>query len=45
MIRISQIKLPINHKDSDLASKICKILHITEKDIEKIELFKKSVDA
>ncbi|MBQ5674925.1 MAG: FAD-dependent oxidoreductase [Lachnospiraceae bacterium] len=45
MIRISQIKLPINHKDSDLVSKICKILHITEKDIEKIELFKKSVDA
>ncbi|MDE6698687.1 MAG: FAD-dependent oxidoreductase [Lachnospiraceae bacterium] len=45
MIRISQIKLPVNHKDSDLTKKVYKALRIDSKDIVSIEIYKKSVDA
>ena len=45
MIRIRQIKLPINHKEEDLINKICKKIDINKKDIKKIIINKKSIDA
>lgn len=45
MIRISQIKLPINHSDSDLEKKVCKLLHIDKSALVSIDVSKKSLDA
>lgn len=45
MIRISQIKLPINHSENDLVAKITKKLNIKENNIVKYEIYKKSIDA
>lgn len=45
MIRIRQIKLPINHTEDDLKIKICKKLNIKKEDIKKIIINKKSIDA
>lgn len=45
MIRVNQIKLDINHSEKQLIEKVAKTLRISVKDIDKIELVKKSVDA
>ncbi|MBR2707863.1 MAG: FAD-dependent oxidoreductase [Bacilli bacterium] len=45
MIRIRQIKLPINHNEKDLINKICKKIKIKKEDIKKIKINKKSIDA
>ena len=45
MIRIRQIKLPIDHDKKDLINKICKILNIKKEDIKIIKINKKSIDA
>ncbi len=45
MIRISQIKLPINHTEADLKKKIAKLLRIDGSRIETIRIQKKSIDA
>ena len=45
MIRIRQIKLPINHSKEDLINKICKKLNIKKEDLKNIIINKKSVDA
>ena len=45
MLRIRQIKLPINHSERDLKNKIAQKLKIQTKDIIKYKLNKKSVDA
>lgn len=45
MIRINQLKLPINHTAEEMEKKLCKILHIKKNDIEKISISKKSLDA
>ncbi len=45
MIRIRQIKLPINHTEDDIKNKICKKLNIKKEDIKKIIINKKSIDA
>lgn len=45
MIRISQIKLPINHSDNDLEKKVCKLLHIDKSALVSIDVSKKSLDA
>ena len=45
MIRIRQIKLPINHTEEDIKNKICKKLNIKKEDIKKIIINKKSIDA
>ena len=45
MIRIRQIKMPINHNENDLKQKIIKKLNIKENSIKKIIINKKSIDA
>ena len=45
MIRIRQIKLPIDHDKKDLINKICKKLNIKKEDIKNIKINKKSIDA
>ena len=45
MLRIRQIKLPINHNENDLKIKIAKKLKIKENDILNFKLNKQSIDA
>ncbi len=45
MIRISNVKLPLDYTDSFIKKQICRELHINESGIEKFELFRRSVDA
>lgn len=45
MIRINNIKLPLDYSDSLIKKQICRELRIDENGIEKFELFKRSVDA
>lgn len=45
MIRIRQIKLPIDHDKKDLINKIYKKLNIKKEDIKNIKINKKSIDA
>ena len=45
MIRIRQIKLPIEHTKEDLINKICKKINIKKEDIKNIIINKKSIDA
>lgn len=45
MIRISQLKLDVNHTPIQLVEKICKILRISEEALESYEIQKLSIDA
>lgn len=45
MIRISQLKLDVNHNEKQLVAKICKMLHISEKELKGYEIQKMSIDA
>ena len=45
MLRIKQIKLPINHNENDLKLKLAKKLKIKINDIIKFKINKKSIDA
>ena len=45
MIKISQIKLPINHTEEDMRSAVAKLLKLKEKSIKAIHIVKKSIDA
>lgn len=45
MLRIQQIKLPIDHTEKDLKEKICSILKISEETLISIDIFRKSIDA
>ena len=45
MIKISQIKLPIGHKETDLDNKIRKILRLDKKQNFSYEIVKRSIDA
>ena len=45
MIRVRQIKLPIDHTEKDLINKISKKLNIKKEDIKKLKINKKSIDA
>ena len=45
MIRISDIKLNISHSPGDLEDKILKKLHIGKKELKKIRIVKRSIDA
>lgn len=45
MIRINQIKLPIEHTEKQLRKKVCKTLHITEEQLLEISIAKRSIDA
>ena len=45
MIKINQLKLPIDHKWEDLEKKVCKLLQIPVTKLQGIELLKRSLDA
>ncbi len=45
MIRLNQIKLKINHTDEELELKVLKLLRIPKERLEKIQVYKKSIDA
>lgn len=45
LIKLQQIKMPLEHNEEDLINKITKMLKISEKDIIKYTLLKKSYDA
>ncbi|QSX06983.1 hypothetical protein JYG23_06235 [Sedimentibacter sp. zth1] len=45
MLRIQQIKLPVDHSEKDLKAKIASTLKISEDIIKSIEIFRKSIDA
>lgn len=45
MIRINQLKLPVNHKPEDIKKKAAKLLRIPEDHIKELHIVKQSVDA
>ena len=45
MIRLTELRLPINHAPEDLEAAICKKLAILAKDLIRYEVFKRSYDA
>ena len=45
MIRISQMKLHIEHKEDEMLAKVAKLLHINKDEITSIDIVKKSLDA
>lgn len=45
MIRINQIKLPIEHTDAQLHKKVCKALRISKNQILELSVAKRSIDA
>ncbi len=45
MIRLNQLKLPVNHTEAQLMSKTAQILRITEAEILAIEIVRQSLDA
>nr|WP_206076050.1 hypothetical protein [Marinitoga lauensis] len=45
MLKINNIKLPIDHSNEDIKIEIAKNLDISSKDIKKIYIRKKSIDA
>ncbi len=45
MLRINEIKLPLDHSDEDLAQAIADTLHVARSDIQSFRVFKRSYDA
>ncbi|NVK24940.1 MAG: NAD(P)/FAD-dependent oxidoreductase [Gammaproteobacteria bacterium] len=45
MIRLTEIKLPLNHEEDDLNKAICDKLKIAEGDIKSVHVFKRGYDA
>lgn len=45
MIRITQIKLKMEHTEEDLKKQIAKLLRILEEDLVSYTILKKSIDA
>lgn len=45
MLRINDIKLPLDYSEDDLKKIICQRLHIEEDDLKSFSVFKKSIDA
>lgn len=45
MIRINQIKLPIEHNQQMLVGKVCKQLHLQESELLEFHIVKQSIDA
>lgn len=45
MIRINQLKLPVQHGQNAVRQKVSKLLHVEGSKIKKIEIKKKSIDA
>lgn len=45
MIRLNQLKLPVNHTEAQLMNKTAQILRIPEEEILNIEIVRQSLDA
>lgn len=45
MLRISNIKMPVNHDMAMIKKKVCNLLRLDESSIKKLKISKKSVDA
>lgn len=45
MIRIHQIKLPMEHSEEELRSKVCRTLHIDQSELLELHIRRKSIDA
>lgn len=45
MIRISNIKLPVEHNEADILNKVCKVLRTDNSKIKDYKIFKKSLDS
>ena len=45
MLRLSEIKLPLDHSDADLSSAVADRLGLTEQDLLQLNIFKRSYDA
>ncbi len=45
MLRLTEIKLPLNHSENDIKNKIIKRLKIPENELVRYSIFKRSVDA
>lgn len=45
MIRLSEIKLPIDHTEDDIKNAIVKTLKIANKDLIAYSIYKQSIDA
>ena len=45
MIRVSQLKLPVGHKNEELKNALIRQLHIKEKDLVAFQVVKRSLDA
>ena len=45
MIRVSNLSLPLDYTDTTVKKTVCRELRISEKSIENLSLFKRSIDA
>ena len=45
MIRLQQIKLPVEEGEAALKTKVCRLLKAREADIRRIEIRRRSLDA
>ena len=45
MIRINNIRLPLDYSDATIEKAVCKSLGVNKNDIEKLSLFRRSIDA
>ena len=45
MLRINNIKMPINHNDGDLKKSVIKMLGISESQLKSIEITGQAIDA
>ena len=45
MLRIQQVKLPIEHSEEDLLLKAAEALKIKKEEIKELSIFRKSIDA
>ena len=45
MIKLEQIKMPINFTDKDIIKKCCEVLKINKKSIKKYQILKQAIDA
>lgn len=45
MIRITQVKLPLDHTEADLKIRVAKLLRIPDERVKKVRIVKRSVDA
>jgi len=45
MIRIQQVKLPIEHSEEDLKDKAAEVLKVKREQIKSLSIFRKSIDA